>query len=539
MGNTYPLKPAAPWIIGIGPAMTQQAKAYAAAVFIVLLVVLVRSPYLGDPAADPDEQLYSVMGQAWLAGEIPYRDLWDRKPPGLFALFAGLHWIGGSSPLAYQIPGIACTAASALMVHNLAARIGTPFGAMVVTILFVLNIPLFFMHLGQSETFLTPLLLFQLIAMRRVFESDDPAKIFRLLCGIMALGGIALQIKYSVLPFCALLAVMAAWRLWQLQVGAVRFAVSLAFFAILGLLPTLLFAAYFASQGEFESFFFANFVSIFLRSEFYPLLAETNVQKLSTAVFPLAAYALLSVVTAYKMQDRIDGVLFGMIAAFTGVGAFSLIMLGSPFVHYFGLTLPFICLLSATFFSHHSSRKIFSAVALLLALGCASFAEQLEHASSHRAAISTLTSGIESHVPQDECLFIFDGPSILYARSARCIPTRMAFAPHLNSHHERTALDVDPAQETARILSQRPGAIIVTDAFNTPQFLGETREMVRRALVNDYVLAQVTPFYPGMLELYVRADLAPIEAAKGPQETAIPCTLRYGKPCGIYAPLSD
>ncbi len=539
MGNTYPLNPTNLWAIGTKPLITQQAKSYAATVFIVLLVVLVRSPYLGDPAADPDEQLYSVMGQAWLAGEMPYRDLWDRKPPGLFALFAGLHWIGGSSPLAYQIPGIACTAASALMIHNQAMRIGTPFGAMIVTALFVLNIPLFFMHLGQSETFLTPLLLIQLIAMRHVFSSDDPAKIFRLLCGVMALGGIALQIKYSVLPFCALLAAMAAFRLWQLHVGVIRFAASLMLFAILGLLPTFLFAAYFASQGEFESFFFANFVSIFLRSEFYPLLAQTNIQKLSTAVFPLGAYALLSVITAYKMRGRIDGILFAMIAGFTGVGAFSLIMLGSPFVHYFGLTLPFICLLAATFFSHHTSHKVFSAVALILALGCASFAEQLEHSSSHRAAISNLTTAIQNQVPQDECLFIFDGPSILYTRSGRCIPTRMAFAPHLNSHHERTALDVNPAQETARILAQRPGAIIVTDAFNTPQFVGQTRDMVRRALVDDYVLAQVTPFYPVMLELYIRADLAPKEVERNPSTTAVPCTLRYGRPCEIFTPFSD
>jgi hypothetical protein len=361
----------------------------------------------------------------------------------------------------------------------------------------------------------------------------------RLLCVIMVLGGIALQVKYSVLPFCALLAALAALRLWQMRLGLVRIAASLALFGFLGLLPTLLFAAYFAAQGEFETFFFANFVSIFLRSEFYPLLAESNAQKLTTAAFPLAAFAALSIVSAHAMRDRIDWILFLLIASFTIVGAFSLVMLGAPFVHYFGLTLPFICLMAASFFSYHRSRKIFSAVALVLALGCASFAEQMEHSSSHRSAVSALVQAIETHVPAEECIFIFDGPTILYARAGRCIPTKFAFSPHLSSHHERTALGADPVVETARIIAQQPGAIIVTDALNTPQFLGETRDIVRSAIVSDYVLAETAGYYPGRVELYIRADLAPAGRSGRAAMGALPCVIRSGDPCEVFVGFSD
>ncbi|MEP3421892.1 MAG: hypothetical protein ABJN35_09180 [Erythrobacter sp.] len=527
------------WLAGANLRPAVLDRQLATAICIVLIAILIRAPYLGDPAADPDEQLYSVMGQAWLVGDMPYRDIWDRKPPGLFALFAGFHWIGGPSPLAYQIPGIVATAVSALMIHKLAQKIGTPFGAVVVALLFLLNIPLFFMHLGQSETFLGPILLLQLIWIRRVFSSDDRAKVFRSLCAIMALGGAALQIKYSVLPFCALLAVLAAVRLWQMRFGFMLTAASLMFFSILGLLPTILFAAYFASQGEFEAFFFANFISIFLRSEFYPLLAETNIHKLSTAAFPLGAFALLSTVTAHRMRARIDVPLFLLIAAFTAVGAFSLVMLGSPFVHYFGLTLPFICLMSASFFSYHRSHRIFGGVALLLALACASFAEQIEHSSSHRAAVTALVADIEAHVPADECIFIFDGPTILYASANRCIPTKFAFSPHLTSHHERSALNVDPASETARIMAEEPGAILVTDAFKTGQFLPETRDLVHAGIVSGYVLADTVDYYPGSVELYIRADLAPPQRSNGDANTTRPCAIRYGRPCEIFVSFAD
>ncbi len=500
-----------PWAIGPVSLNPESARAFATAAFIVLLVVLIRAPYLGDPAADPDEQLYSLMGQAWLQGDMPYRDLWDRKPPGLFALFAGMHWIGGSSPLAYQIPALACTAASALMIHRIAQRMGTPLGAMVVTAVFLLSVPRFFMHLGQSETFLAPILLAQLIGIRRAFDLDNLRSVYRLFCALMLLGGIALQIKYSVLPFCALLAAVAAFRIWQLDPHPLRTVARLVIFGVLGLLPTLTFAAYFGAHGEFEAFFFANFVSIFLRGEFYPLLAETNATRLTTSAFPLVAYAVLGVFTASRMRHEIDLKMFLLTGSFTAAGAITLLMLGSPFVHYFGLVLPFLCLMGASFFSHHASRTLFSTVALALALLSASFPEQITHTTSHRTAIASLVADIERHVPADECIYVFDGPSIVYSQSNRCIPTRLPFPPHLNSPHEQHALDVNPARETARILGERPGAILVSTQLNTPQFLHTTRDQVREALNADYTLVQSIEFYPRELELYVRGDLTGIE----------------------------
>lgn len=539
MSDASILKVPVAWPKGLPVLGTRQARSIAIAAFIVVVVVLIRSPYFGDPAADPDEQLYSLMGQAWLDGAMPYRDLWDRKPPGLFALFASMHWVGGSSPLAYQIPGVICTAASALMIYHLAKRIGTPTGALVVTLLFVLNIPRFFMHLGQSETFLTPILLLQLIGIRSALSSSDPPKVLRTLCGIMLLGGIALQIKYSVLPFCGLLAVLATFRLHQMQIGMARVSAWLCVFAFLGLLPTLLFAAYFAALGEFGTFFFANFISIFLRTQMYPQLVNYNLISLATVIFPLAVYAILSAATARKVWEHIDWTLFVLIISFTLVGALSLFMLGTPFVHYFGTTLPFICIAAASFFSFHQSRKIFSALALALALWCTGFAEQQVHSSSHKNAIATLTKAIGTYVPQDECLFIFDGPSILYAKSQRCIPTRYAFTPHLNSFHEQTALDLDPIAETARILAARPGVIVVPDTFNRLRYVDETRAMVRSAIIEDYVLAETVGFYPGTLEMYLRADLAPAETDALETTRSAACTIKHGKQCQYFTSLDD
>ncbi|MEC7422484.1 MAG: hypothetical protein VX648_08835, partial [Pseudomonadota bacterium] len=52
-----------------------------------LFALAVRFPFLGDHNADIDEQLYALIGSQLWHGQLPFVDLWDRKPFGLFLLF--------------------------------------------------------------------------------------------------------------------------------------------------------------------------------------------------------------------------------------------------------------------------------------------------------------------------------------------------------------------------------------------------------------------------------------------------------------------
>jgi hypothetical protein len=51
--------------------------------------VLLRIPSLQQPAG-ADQALYGYVGQRILHGELPYRDAWDQKPPGIHATYAVL-----------------------------------------------------------------------------------------------------------------------------------------------------------------------------------------------------------------------------------------------------------------------------------------------------------------------------------------------------------------------------------------------------------------------------------------------------------------
>lgn len=61
--------------------------------FVLLVVFSVASTVLGRAnslfeCSSCDAQLFAYYGQKWLEGSLPYIDLWDNKPPGIFALTA-------------------------------------------------------------------------------------------------------------------------------------------------------------------------------------------------------------------------------------------------------------------------------------------------------------------------------------------------------------------------------------------------------------------------------------------------------------------
>ena len=53
-----------------------------AVLYVALRVGIVDAPL------DRDEGIFGLIGQAILRGEVPYRDIFDHKPPGVFYIYA-------------------------------------------------------------------------------------------------------------------------------------------------------------------------------------------------------------------------------------------------------------------------------------------------------------------------------------------------------------------------------------------------------------------------------------------------------------------
>ena len=74
----------------------------------------------GNPVVHVDEQFYLLVADRWNHGALPFVDIWDRKPIGLFLLYRMFLLVPGDPVRIYQLFGIASTAATALVVQRLA-----------------------------------------------------------------------------------------------------------------------------------------------------------------------------------------------------------------------------------------------------------------------------------------------------------------------------------------------------------------------------------------------------------------------------------
>jgi hypothetical protein len=108
------------------------------------------------------------------------------------------------------------------------------------------------------------------------------------------------------------------------------------------------------------------------------------------------------------------------------------------------------------------------------------------------------------------CIYLNDGPTIVYMLTHSCLPTRYAFPSHLNALAEASTTDATP--NMAKLLASRPSAIFVADrpvGFQPRNLV--TATMLDASLARDYQRVATLPdVYPGRQQiLYVRNDLLP------------------------------
>jgi hypothetical protein len=105
----------------LDPAEGRGAAGFAPRAFWIVLAlaaaVASRAPFAFLDRPYHDEPIYALIASYWLEGLIPYRDAWDVKGPGLFALYAFAQALG-AEPLAclWILPLLASVAMAAALV---------------------------------------------------------------------------------------------------------------------------------------------------------------------------------------------------------------------------------------------------------------------------------------------------------------------------------------------------------------------------------------------------------------------------------------
>jgi hypothetical protein len=487
--------PPRPWVAPV------RADWFAAAA-LALVTLATRAIWFGDPVADFDEQIYSLIGWRMTYGDLPFVEVWDRKPFGLFAIFALAHWIFGPEPLAYQL--VACVAAliGGLFVYALARQLVDRLSATVAGALYLMLMAAYGSYSGQSEIFHAPVMLAMLWLVRDR-ERPDAARRATI---AMLLGGIALQIKYTVLPQCLFFGAYALYGKWRNGASPARLARRTAVFALMGILPTALVALLYWAVGHFDEFWFANFVSFFERA---PAPGGRLRPDLFVAVTPLALLVGLGLYAALRLNPPRDWRLYGLIAGWTLAAFATIVLPATVYLYYYAALVPAAVLMAVQLIDVRTPGKFIPAAFLLLGAGyILDTTNRYNHSHNERRTEARLSDAIRPYVgAKRDCLYVFDGPAALYRTTGTCRPTRYLYPDHLNNGLEIHSLEVDQPTEIARILATRPGVIVTANYYMTVQ-RQENLALIRQATASDYRPLITASLHNREVTAWVRRDLA-------------------------------
>jgi hypothetical protein len=457
------------------PALSTALAAVPRWAMFLLAAAVARCLTFGNPLVHIDENFYFAAAQQMAHGALPYVDVWDRKPVGLFLVYLPAAALGVPLGIwAYQLMALASVVLTALLIAGTAERAGWRRGAIPAALLYIFMLNLAGGQGGQSPIFYNlPMAAAAALILPRAQEAlGDQRRIGRAVLA-MALVGLAMQIKYAAVFEGMFFGLWLMWREHRLGADPRRLLTCAAMLAGVSLLPTGLVWAFYLAAGHGDAWLYANVTSILARQEDPPRIWRRNVTEVALILAPLVAMSALSLrVPAETTIERMRQLflLAWLAAAVAGLMAF-----GGFFNHYaLPVMLP-ACLCSAAFLgSHRIGRRL-----MLPLLGIAMIAGVVVTYTSrltrgNAAELQALTQAIGGG---KGCMFLYSGPPILYSTTGRCVATAWLFSRHLSRIREADAIGVDQIAEIRRIFRTRPAVIAMAEPYD-----GERPDVRRQTL---------------------------------------------------------
>lgn len=452
-----------------------------AAAFLALLALalLFRAPALGEWNYDVDDQFYALVGQRMLDGARLYVDIWDRKGPLLYLIYAAVALLS-RSPVAWQLAATLFAALGAWGVNALARLTAGPRAALMSGVAYLALLNRFEGAAGQAQVFYNTFMIAAAWAILSRLDLLDRGRIDRRLVIAMVCGGLAIATKQSAALECLWFGLFCISRLARPgRSPAPRLAVQTTVLAAAGALPMLGSAAWYWQAGHLDAFANALIGSNFSRS--YDVLSERLLRlaaMLGQMGFPLA-FAALAVLCAGGWRRNSLPVRF--LAAWFGVAFVAVAAFPNIYAHYALPMLPPLCVLCAGFFER---RRSIAPVALGALVAVSLFyagAFDLSGRIQARAAMAPFEQWVREQTPSRR-LLVWGSPSYLYARVGALPPEPLAFPRHLFDGAEAGASGFDEVAVLRRFLSGRPETVVVQD-----DLLAFPLNRANVAQVEDYV----------------------------------------------------
>ncbi|MEG3180790.1 hypothetical protein [Sphingomonas sp. LT1P40] len=425
-----------------------------AAILLTVAIVL-RAPQFGNPIAGLDEQYYLLVGTRIWDGAIPYVDLWDRKPAGLFGLFALIAALPGNGIVAAQIVATLFAAATAFTVALIARRWAGWVPATMVGIFYLAGLNELWGETTQTPVFYNlPLALAALLTLSAP-DPTEPAQRRRAIAAMLH-AGVAIQLKTNAVfegAFFGIWLLVQAWHSTRSPVAVARVAMPL---LIAGATPTLIAITIFAALGHFDAWWQANILSVLAKGASQDAAAFAHLRDTLVLTAPIVLLALLGLWSRTK-RFTVWPPETAFLLGWCAIAIIDLIAIGGYFPHY---ALPLL-LAASPLIAHAFAIRRVGPILFVLAMlwPLAHAAINLRIAATDRANAATVLAALPADV-STQCLYIHEGPVAYYQLTDACLATRYAFTAHLSSSRESRSLGVDPQTELSAIAARRPGTIL-------------------------------------------------------------------------------
>lgn len=445
------------------------------AIFAGLAIALQVATF-GDTNRHADELFYFLVGQRMHDGLLPYVDVWDRKPFGLFLVYYAIAAVS-HSVLAYQI--VACLAAglTAWLIAAIVRHFAPWQGGLFAGLAYLLMLGPFEGATGQAPDFYNPL-----IAGAALLVLRDGGRLGGRAWLAMLLGGISITIKQTSVIEAGFLGLYALWSA-QATVARLRLLGVALGFAAIGAAPMLAIATGYALAGHWGEFWHAMVTSNFAKGrssgEAHRLLG------IALAAAPLLLAGAAGLVGPAEARAR------SFLAGWTGAAVLGFLVVPNFYHHYFLPALVPLAAASGLLFARTRLR-----LPLLIGLGLYSFLWhapwQRDWAVASTRSMDALAALVRRH-DTGGGLLVFDGPAYLYALTGERFLSPLVFPHHLNHAIEQDVSHLRTGAEIDRILAGGPGVVVMAvmpsnhpvNAYSRGRVLAYVRRECRLAGVVD------------------------------------------------------
>lgn len=418
----------------------------------LVVAVLARWQTFGDPVVGYDEQFYLLVGdRMWNHHALPYVDIWDRKPIGLFLIYAFARMLGGAGFLQYKLVALGFVLTTAMVVYRIAREAGFRFGGIVAGALYICWLNFVEGEGGQADVLLAPFVAAAgwITWRARPGAAGLPAR------GALAmlLIGVAMQIKYTAMFEGVYFAFALLAKFHRGEVRMARLAAMGVLWGGCAALPTVVVSLYYVAIGHWPEFVFANFLSQFGRNPLPAGLEAKNYAFILGIFMPLMALVWVS--------RRRGGAHFGFCLGWLAISLGGMLLVGNVGSTHYATPALIPAVLAGAGAWGEGARRRWPALAFV-AVGFALSQLVLERVIYLKGGAAAAAAVAAAARPGKGCIYVYNGYPALYMLTHSCLPTRWAFPGHLNFSAEASihAIGVDPVAEEARILASEPAAIV-------------------------------------------------------------------------------